>query len=88
MAPGPGDTVWIPCEVRSSAFADERRVSIESPSGRWAGIVDVRQLRDEIVDGPTAIRATIVGTAHGTLQARLPGQTKRREYLTVPTNLT
>ena len=87
MAPEPGDTVWIPCEVRGSAFADERKVSIESPAGRWAGIVDVRQLRDEIVDGTTAIRATIVGTSHGQLAARLPGQTRRREYLTVPTNL-
>jgi hypothetical protein len=87
MAPEPGDTVWIPCEVRGSTFADERRVSIDSPVGRWAGIVDVRQLRDEIVDGATAIRATIVGTAHGKLAARLPGQTRHREYLTVTETL-
>ena len=87
MAPEPGDTVWIPCEVRSSAFADERRVNIESPAGRWAGIVDVRQLRDEIVDGTTAIRATIVGMAHGKLAARLPGQTRYREYLSVTETL-
>jgi hypothetical protein len=61
MAPEPGDTVWIPCSVRGSAFADERKV--------------------------TAIRATIVGTAHGQLAARLPGQTRHREYLAVPETL-
>lgn len=78
-----GDTVWIPCEVTHGVFPDERNVSIESPSGRWAGFVDVKQLRDEIVDGKTAIRATIVETRHGGFAARLPGQTARGQYLIV-----
>ena len=78
-----GDTVWIPCDVMHGAFPDERRVSIDSPTGHWAGVVDVRQLRDEIANGRTAIRATIVEDAHGEFSARLPGQTKRREYLAV-----
>lgn len=81
-----GDMVWIPCEVTHGVFPDERHVSIDSPTGRWAGVVDVRQLRDEIADGRTAIRATIVEGMHGELSARLPGQTTRRQYLTVPTS--
>ena len=80
----PGDTVWIPCEVTHGVFPDERNVSIDSPTGRWAGFVDVRQLRDEIVDGRTAIRATIVRAAHGKFAARLPGQTSHRQYLAFP----
>jgi len=78
-----GDMVWIPCDVTRGVFPDERNVSIQSPSGRWTGFVDVRQLRDAILDGRTAIRATIVDTAPGELAARLPGQTSRRQYLTV-----
>ena len=78
-----GDTVWIPCEVTHGVFPDERNVSIESPTGRWFGFVDVKQLRDEIVDGRTAIRATIVEAADGELAARLPGQTMHRQYLTI-----
>jgi hypothetical protein len=78
-----GDAVWIPCEVTHGVFPDERNVTIESPSGRWAGFVDVRQLRDEIMDGRTAIRATIVETVHGERAARLPGQTMHRQYLIV-----
>ena len=78
-----GDMVWIPCDVTRGVFPDERNVSIQSPSGRWTGFVDVRQLRDAILDGRTAIRATIVDAAHGELAARLPGQTSRRQYLTV-----
>jgi hypothetical protein len=78
-----GDTVWIPCEVTRGVFPDERNVSVESPFGRWAGFVHVEQLRDEILDGRTAIRATIVRSSHGELAARLPGQTAHCQYLTV-----
>jgi hypothetical protein len=78
-----GDTVWIPCEVTHGVFPDERKVRIDSPSGRWVGSVDVTQLREHVLDGQTAIRATIVETALGEFAARLPGQTKRRQYLRV-----
>ena len=80
-----GDMVWIPCDVMHGVFPDERRVTIESPTGHFAGVVDVRQLRDDIATGRTAIRATIVEGLHGKLSARLPGQTNRRQYLTVTT---
>ena len=83
MALEPGDTVWIPCDVTRGVFPDVRQVSVDSPSGRWAGFVDVKQLRDEIADGRTAIRATIVGAVHGGFAARLPGQTARHQYMTV-----
>jgi hypothetical protein len=79
----PGDTVWIPCDVTHGVFPDERNVSVESPIGRWVGFVDVRQLREAIMDGRTAIRATIVEAPRGEVRARLPGQTTRRQYLTV-----
>ena len=79
----PGDTVWIPCDVTHGVFPDERNVCVESSIGRWTGFVDVNQLREAILDGRTAIRATIVGAAHGELRARLPGQTRGRQYLTV-----
>ena len=78
-----GDMVWIPCDVKRGIFPDERNVSIEWPSGHWTGFVDVRLLRDEIADGQTAIRATIVEGPHGEFAARLPGQTTRRQYLAV-----
>jgi hypothetical protein len=78
-----GDTVWIPCEVTHGVFPDERHVQIHSPAGHWVGCVDVKQLREEILDGPTAIRGTIVERSHGKLAARLPGQTMRHQYLTV-----
>ena len=81
-----GDMVWIPCDVTRGVFPDQRNVSIQSPSGHWSGFVDVRQLRDEILDGKTAIRATIIESSYGTLSARLPGQTSRRQYLTVSTS--
>jgi hypothetical protein len=80
-----GDKVWIPCDVTHSVFPDERNVSIVTSIGHWTGFVDVRQLRDEIPDGKTAIRATIVQVTSEQYSARLPGQTTPREYLSVPT---
>jgi hypothetical protein len=79
-----GDLVWIPCDVTSGVFPDERHVKIESSNGHWAGVVDIRQLRDQIRDGRTAVRATIVEGSPGQFSARLPGQTSRRQYLSVP----
>jgi len=76
-----GDSVWIPCDVTPGVFPDERNVSIAVAAGVWSGWVDVGQLREAVSDGPTAIRATIVGGAHGKLFARLPGQTTQRQYV-------
>jgi hypothetical protein len=78
-----GNTVWIPCDVTVGVFPDERNVSIELPAGRWVGFVDVKQLRDAIPRGRTAIRATVVKAAHGEFAARLPGQTTHHQYLTI-----
>ena len=76
-----GDSVWIPCDVTHSVFPDERNVSIACEAGRWAGYVDVRHLRDAILDGRTAIRATVVEASRDEISARLPGQTTRHQYL-------
>ena len=62
-----GDVVWIPCEVTRRVFPDERNVRIDLPDGHWDGVVDVRQLREEVSDGRTAIRF-----ATATRQSALP----------------
>jgi len=82
MSVEPGTKVWIPCDVRRSVFPDERLVRLESPTGAWDGIVDVRQLRDEIEEGRTSIAATVIESSAGRVSARLPGQTRRNTYLT------
>lgn len=77
-----GDTVWIPCEVTRSVFPDERNISIESITGAWIGFVDVRHLREGVLSGRTAVRATIVAASNEEFSARLPGQTGQRDYPT------
>jgi hypothetical protein len=76
-----GDSVWIPCDVTHGVFPDERNVSIAWEAGRWVGYVDVRHLRDEIMDGRTAIRATVMKASHDEISARLPGQMTHHQYL-------
>jgi hypothetical protein len=79
-----GDTVWIPCNVTGGVFPDERNVWIDCPDGRWQGFVELRQLRDEVTDGPTALRATVVESHRDHVRARLPGQTTSRQYVRIP----
>jgi len=80
----PGTKVWIRCEVKRGLFPDERTVHLDSPSGHWEGVVDVRQLRDEISEGKTAVLATIVGGSEDDLAARLPGQARHHDYFSAP----
>ena len=77
-----GANVWIPCEVLRGRFSDKRSVRMESPEGRWAGFVDPNLLRDDIAEGRTAVRATIVELNDSVVSARLPGQTPHSRYLT------
>ena len=84
MALERGDTVWIPCEVTQRVFPDERNVRIDLPDGHWDGVVDVRQLREDVLHGRTAICATVVETSTRELKARLPGQTTRRQFIDIP----
>jgi len=76
-----GESVWIPCEVAPGPFPDERKVRVESPAGCWVGFVDSKLLRDDVSEGRTALRATVVSTGER-ISARLPGQTPHSGYLT------
>lgn len=80
----PGAKVWVPCEVRSGVFPDERRVVLESFAASWGGYVFARELKDPIENGRTAIAATVVERANGQVAVRLPGQSSRSSYLTLP----
>jgi len=87
MALSPGDSVWIPCDVTSGVFPDERQVSIESEGVHWVGYVGVAQLREAITGGRTSVRGTVVEASAREISARLPGQTSRRQYLKISADL-
>ena len=80
----PGASVWIPCEVVQGPFSDERNVQVGSPEGQWAGFVSSAFLRDDILAGSTAVRATIVEVNDRSVSARLPGQTAHAGYFKCP----
>lgn len=81
-----GENVWIPCEVVSGPFSDERKVWVDVPDGRWGGFVASHLLRENIGAGSTAIAATIMEINELTASARLPGQTPHARFLTCPTS--
>jgi hypothetical protein len=70
-----GRQVWIPCEVKSGPFSDERMILITSPRGEWLGFVHVATLREPILEGETYVRAVIIEIGEGdTFNARIPGE--------------
>jgi len=77
-----GAKVWVPCEVRQGVFQDERLVRFEFLTECWDGFIDVRQLREQIEEGRTAVAATVVEASQGRVSVRLPGQVHRERYLT------
>ncbi len=79
-----GAFVWIPCSVLRSPFADERYIWLESPDGPWSGYVNPQFLRDDIAEGRTAIRATVVAVSEREISARLPGHTLRTRLFRSP----
>ena len=86
MALQAGENVWIPCEVVSGPFSDERQVWVDAPDGKWVGYVCPHLLRENVSQGKTAIAATIVEINERTASARLPGQTPHAKFMTCPTS--
>jgi hypothetical protein len=69
-----GHVVWICCEVKPGPFTDERRVRLSSPLGEWLGFVPITFLREPILEGETAIKATVIDVNDDRFSAKIPGQ--------------
>ncbi|HKQ62840.1 MAG TPA: hypothetical protein VJS92_16225 [Candidatus Polarisedimenticolaceae bacterium] len=70
--------------MRRAVLPDERIVEVRILADTWGGFVHVRQLRDQIEEGRTAIAATVVEASDGRVSVRLPGQANQRSYPVVP----
>lgn len=69
-----GARIWIPCEVKPGPFSDERVVRVRENGNDWLGFVQVKQLRDPILEGSTFIGARVVSVGDRSFKARLPGE--------------
>jgi len=69
----PGSTIWIPCEVKPGPFTNERLIRVESLYDPWVGFVNVRFLKDDILEGSTLVRGRVVSVEGDTFEAKLPG---------------
>ncbi len=79
-----GVQVWLPCDVLPGPFADERNVRLLAPEADWVGHVYSEYLRDDVVAGRSALRATVVELGGSRVSVRLPGQTDRDSHLVCP----
>jgi len=69
-----GAKIWIPCEVKPGPFSDERFVRVRDNGFDWLGFVQVKQLREPILEGSTFIDAMVVAVNDRSFKARLPGE--------------
>jgi hypothetical protein len=70
----PGMSIWIPCEVRSGPFPNERRAYIKLDGTEWFGFVDVSQLKNKVQEGEDYVRATIIGIRKERIALGIHGQ--------------
>lgn len=69
-----GMAVWLPCEVRSGPFPNERRIYIKHDTGEWFGFVDVSQLKEKVEKGSDYVRATVIGVQDERVVLGIRGQ--------------
>jgi hypothetical protein len=55
----PGMVVWVPCEVRSGPFPNERRVLIKTEITEWFGFVNTSELENKILQGHDRVRGIV-----------------------------
>jgi hypothetical protein len=79
-----GVQLWLPCEVMPGPFSDERIVRLRAPGGSWSGHVYSEHLHDDVVEGRSALRATVVELRESGASVRLPGQTDPGSHLNCP----
>lgn len=65
-----GAKIWIPCEVKPGPFSDERFVRVRDNGFDWLGFVQVKQLREPILEGSTFIDAMVVSVNDRSFKAR------------------
>ncbi|MGH7815394.1 MAG: hypothetical protein ACREQI_15490 [Candidatus Binataceae bacterium] len=56
-----GTTIWLPCQVRSGPFPDERRVYVSIGPSEWFGFVNVSELRQGLPEGDDHVKAMVTG---------------------------
>ena len=67
-----GLVVWIPCEVRSGPFPNERRVFVETAFSKWFGFVDLSELKES--SGKQLVRAVVLAVLPNQVVLGIRGQ--------------
>ena len=68
-----GTVVWLPCEVRSGPFQNERRVYIQTGLSDWFGFVDVSELK-KADDGTDRVRTVVLAAEQQKVVLGIRGQ--------------
>lgn len=69
-----GRMVWIPCQVKSGPFPDERVIRVVSECGESLVFVLTSYLKEPILEGSTFVRAVVTDVQGNMFMARLPGE--------------
>jgi len=69
----PGARVWLPCEVKSGPFSNERLVKVISEAGEAVAFVPVCHLREPVESGETSVLSVVVETNDETFRAKILG---------------
>jgi hypothetical protein len=68
-----GARIWVPCEVKTGPFPDERVVRVTSAAGDAVAFVPTALLAKPIEEGKTYVRTVVVDVRDQEFTSRLPG---------------
>lgn len=69
-----GTVVWIPCEVRSGPFPNERRVYVKTGMSEWFGFVRTSELKDKVSEGEDRVQAVVLAVEPDRVVVGVRGQ--------------
>ena len=79
-----GRHVWIRCEVKPGAFADERIVRIHAVDEAWTGFVATTALREPIESGESLVKSLVLEVSGETILAQPHGEAVGPSLVRVP----
>jgi len=81
MKPFIGSYVWIPCEVKTGAFSDERMVLLDSDCDEWLGFAPISSLKEVVSEGESHIKALVVNVNCEVLTVKVLGEPLTSGYI-------
>jgi hypothetical protein len=76
-----GMVIWVPCQVNSGPFPDERRVYVKTGIDEWFGFVNISELEKKVERGEDRVHALVLDLQPNLMIVGINGQSPASKVL-------